>query len=1100
MRRKISPLPVLVVAVLLAASGAAQGKSIPIVVDSVVPDPRPATPVKFGVPFPRGAMPLGEVPNVRVVDGEGKVVPHQARVTATWNPDGSEGVRWLLVDTLVDKGRTYVLRFNETNVLPSSPLPAVATEKGDVIAIDTGPIAGVVPRKGARLFERLEAMGAPIGITPESGGPMAFNGFYIEHETKGIFRADLDTDATVILEETGPIRATLKVDGWYVNTAGEKFCRYSIRLHFFRGRQDIKVEHTFIYTGISDEDRLRSVSLQLNRTTPARSKNVLGVVGGDNLLVPNAIFDAPSPAYFVQDQSERDRFDYVMHYGAGNQTKMTDRGGGWMSTRQTVCTTDIAIRDAWQQYPYEFEIDQGTVRVHFWPRHGRLIDTSWDGYWWQLTDRQKRYLANEKLHKETDLEVWMSRLRKTTSATGAAKTHELWLSFTGEADNAFPAIRHRHNGSLAREVAYPVLAHADVEWMCASRALDFLPQAPRNVELFRDEENYLQALLKMVQDSTAANNFYGWWDWGAYHQHLGIGVRNPRPGTYADDAGMEPWLRARPRSHYGWGGLQWLQYLRTGRREWLRYAQTYTLYSADRAHVHHTGNKKIAGTEYHYDNSEVPWLGGYHRDPGGSITASNLQGKDDYLYEYWLTGDRRPYDVLLLWGNMILDDFAHGGKWGTWNKLEVGNDVRNCGMNLHRVMMLYQATWDPRYLQLANHISIGLKAVDSMETLTQIEDGGTEQPFDTAKGWAYEGMWVYWNLTKDEAMKKALLIFIDRERRYEGGLGNGYGAARAFTYGYHLTGDILYLNLARAINDYMVAEGVSPRSFEPGNKVNINALVRSLGTMATAPPTWRNANLPTHEHGRTITFYYFAPDNTFGYKATRVYFNERTDGAWNFDAAFSHGGHIVVYRPDGKIATEITLDRLKPPNLRYNRLLHFTVPKDGLTGTYIMQCVEPSANLKAERDPGHQPWAKVIHSDLPLVIDMPATTQFNPYLARALYFRVPAAARDAAVVLGEFDFQRNVTVRDMGSAWQSSAQGAVPTMAGTVTLAIPAATTDRMMGVFFEIPPDRYFQEMAFPARGLPGYIGWNGVPPYVAANPEDYFVPQIPAQLANKP
>lgn len=1075
----------------------AQAKTVPIIVDHVLPDPRPATPVKFGVPFPRGELKLDEVKNVRVVDSDGNVIPHQARITATWNPNGSDGVRWLLIDTVVDKGKSYSLQFNQTNPPAPNPLPPIATANDKEITINTGPIEGTVPKKGGHLFDSLTSMGAPLCIQPEGDGPMAFNGLYIEHEKKGIFRADLDPDATVVLEESGPVRATLKADGWYVNTAGEKFCRYSVRMHFFRGRQDVKLEHTFIFTGISDEDRLKSVSLQLNRTTAAQSKNVVAITGGENLLVPNAVTDASSPAYFIQDQSERGRFDYVMHYGAGNQLKIADHGGGWLSTRNTVRQTDVAIRDAWQQYPYEFEIEQGAVRVHFWPKHGRLFDTSWDAYFWQLTDRQKRYLANDKLHKETDLDVWMTRLRKTTSATGAAKTHEIWLSFTGDADNALPTIRHRGKASLAREVAYPVLAHADPAWTCSTRALDFLPQAPKSMELFRDEENYMQALLKLVTDAPAANDMYGWWDWGAYHQHMNVGPTLPRNGTYADDAGQEAWLRARPRSHYGWGGLVWLQAMRTGQRDWLRYAQTYTLYSADRAHVHHTGNKKIAGQEYHYDNSEVPWLGGYHRDPGGTLTASNLQGKDDYVYEYWLTGDRRPLDVLLMWGEMVLADVAAGGKWGTWKPgFEVGNDIRNAGMNLHRVMMCYQATWDPRYLALAKKIADAFKPLDTMEKLAQVEDGGTDQPFDTAKGWAYEGMWLYWNVTRDEEFKKSLLAFIDRERRYEGGLGNGYGASRAFTYGYQFTKDELFLDLARNANDRMIAEGVSSRSFEPGNKINLNAMLRSLGTMATAPKQWRDANLPTYERGRHLTFYYFAPGNNYGMKETHVYFNERTDADWSFDASFSHGGRIVVYRPDGKIATEQTLDRLTPPNLRYTKLLNFKVPKDSLTGTYVLQCVEPSAALKAERDPGHQPWASIIRSDLPYVIDAPTENQFNPFLGRAIFFRVLPSTKQPAVVLGDFHFQRDIELRDLSGDWHASTHGVIPTVTGTTVLSIPRATTERTFGLFFDVPPDKYFDETPYPVRGLPGGLQLQNIPPYVAANPEDYFIPKIPTSL----
>src|ERR1051325_10425168 len=195
---------------LIAFAAAAHAGTIPIVVDYYLPDLRPAAPVKFGVPFPRGQLKVSDAANVQVVDGEGRVVPHQALVTATWNADGSDGVRWLLIDTLVDKDKTYSLRFNESKQPAPLTLAPVATLTNNQIVIDTGPIQGVVATKGGHLFDGLIAMGTPIVVKPETDGPLAFTGLYVEHEKKGIFRADLDPDATVVLEESGPVRATLK--------------------------------------------------------------------------------------------------------------------------------------------------------------------------------------------------------------------------------------------------------------------------------------------------------------------------------------------------------------------------------------------------------------------------------------------------------------------------------------------------------------------------------------------------------------------------------------------------------------------------------------------------------------------------------------------------------------------------------------------------------------------------------------------------------------------------------------------------------------------------------------------------------------------------
>lgn len=1094
----LSRAVVLVTALSLFATPAF-AKSIPIVVDHYLPDPRPDAPVKFGVPFPRGELKVAEAGNVRVVDGNGNVVPHQALVTATWNPDGSDGVRWLLVDAAVNVGKTYKLVFNESAA--TTNLPPVATLTNDLIQIDTGPIRGTIPAKGGNWFAGLNTLGIPMVVKRDGGGPMDFSGLYVEHEKKGIFRADLDPDATAVLEENGPVRATLKCDGWYANAAGEKFCRYSVRMHFFRGRPDIKLEHTFIFTGLSAADRLRSVSLQFQRANGDVAKRMRGMAGGDDLLDTRGLQDITGNGFFLQDQSERGRFDCIRASGSvTNFIKIADKGGGWLTTLGTEGMS-VAIRDAWQQFPWELEMDGGAVRAHLWPRHGRLLDLSWDGFWSQLTERQKLFHAKQKPHKEQNLDEWLARLKKA-NATGAAKTHEIWMSFVGAEYEKYRPVTFGAYGGLAREVAYPVIAYADPAWTCNTRALDFLPQWPKDMKLFPDEENFLQSLFTMVQDATAANNFYGWWDWGAYHQHLYVGPRVPRFGTYADDAGMEVWHRARPKSHYGWGGLPWVQYMRSGQRDWLRYAQTYTLYSADRAHAHHTGHGYVAGAEFHYDNSEVPWMGGRQHEPGGkdfrselqregdymhlftpggNILSSNLQGKDDYVYQYWLTGDRRALDVLKSWGEMVLEANAKGAKWGTWKPgFANGNDIRNAGMQLERVTLLYMATWDPRYLELAKHIASAFLPLDTPEKVAEAQMRGNR----SATGWAYQGMWFYWNVTKDETFKKAFLAFLERSRDWDASFDTSYSPIRAANYGYMLTGDELYLNLARASVDDMVSTGVSPWTFLPSWKMHVNPMPRFLGTMATAPKAWRDANLPTHERRRTLTFRYAQWKNNPHYGATRVFFREAADREWSFDATFSWGGKIALLRPDGTTAVEKVVDH------HTHKLVRFTVPKDGQSGTYTLTCLEPSEEFSKVSSPEYQAYARVVRRDLPMVVEAGGPGKSNPVTGRALYFQVPAKVTNAKVSVGDFDRKREYRVEEVGGPWRMSSRDQVPDESGGVHFDIPASDKARKFGLHFVSAPDVHVD----PFRSRPQWVRFENLPPHIAANPEDWFEPKPPA------
>src|SRR5690606_31050391 len=99
-----------------------------------------------------------------------------------------------------------------------------------MIELETGAYSGRMPTGRFEPFLQLRCLGLPLTADDLTMPDGSFSAFYVEHETRGVFRSDLDPDATVVLEETGPVRATIKADGWYTNRQGERFCRYSIRM------------------------------------------------------------------------------------------------------------------------------------------------------------------------------------------------------------------------------------------------------------------------------------------------------------------------------------------------------------------------------------------------------------------------------------------------------------------------------------------------------------------------------------------------------------------------------------------------------------------------------------------------------------------------------------------------------------------------------------------------------------------------------------------------------------------------------------------------------------------------------------------------------
>lgn len=1059
---------------------ALQAEEIALRVDRYLPDDRPQSAVRFGVPFPIDTLATSRVQDVHVLDDQGQVSIPQKRVLATWDASGEHGVRWLLIDMRVTRGREYRLVFNAPLPAGVSALPAVAVLQGDHIQIDAGAITGSLSTRGFDPFHQLSAVGAPIAVKltqEQSGlGDREFSAFYVEHETRGIFRSDLDKDATVTLEEAGPQRAVILAQGWYTNEAGEKFCRFSIRMHIVRDQPDLRIDHTWIYTGLSAEDRLRSVSMQIRRCDPQTGNTMRGFMGNADLTTATSMADFTGTISMVQDTTPSGHAECVIDYGNQTRYKIAEHGGGWLTMHGTL-GTQVALRDAWQQYPWGMDAQGGIIRVHFWPPGQRLLDTSWDGYWQLLTEQQKHTLtASKPRPKGMSVDNYMQVLRSKTNATGAAKTHELHLSFSGPDYGRWARQLPGGYGGLAREVAYPVVAAADTNWMARSLALDWMPHAPRDYATFRDEEHYFDAILQLVTDSVQNNGWHGFWDWGGYHQFMNPTPPMPSPFTWNQDAGQASWHRARPKSHYLWGGFPWLQYMRSGDRKWLRYAQTYTLYSADRAHAHHDGHGRVNGSEYHYDNSEVHWMGGYQRSPGGDQIASNLQAKDDYAYMYWLTGDRHALDVLIASADLICQSTDYGQPKPGFS---TGNEIRNTGMLLHRLCIAYQATWNPRYLEKARQLAASFYPLTDVDKVANAEKN-PEWFFHEALGWAYEGMWLYWNLTHDEQFKQPFLAFINRGRDYGAGIGNDYGTARALAYGYMLTGDLEYLNLARGILDDQVSMAVTPYSFLPLNKMNFIAMPRAMGAMTLAPEAWRKAYLPTHEHGRVLTYRAMAKPGNPAYAGYRLFIREATDQPWSFSLVATFGGRFVLYRPDGQIAAEQTFNEVQKKYVR------FDVPADGQSGDYRLLCVEPGKGFLNNTNPELLPKARVVGCPWPVTIEAFLPEQINGIAGRAFYFSSSDQSDQTPVIwMSPLDPRRPVVASNPDHSWTYRSFDHVPGLEGSRSIRFPEHQPGTVYSVEFPVPP--WWVDNG---KSRPTVLFLNNAPRFIAANPEDLFLP----------
>lgn len=1076
---------------------------VPLVIKGNSPAKFSTFPLRCGIPFPKNTL-KKEMP-LALINSRGVSQVLQKNPIAFWNKEKSD-VRWLLIDFIAQKGESYILVYGkEAEKFHRHKAKGLIREEGGSLYINTGKLKAQCDKNKFDIFKNIKAKYRSRDLIPMIDKAVhknknLFSGPYIEHETKGIFRADLDSEVKIEIEENGPVHAVLKADGWYTNQSNEKFSRFSFRLNFYKGQPHIKFEHTFIYTGSSESDRIRDIALQLPLQGKISKSQIVqfGRMFNEKYtdVVPMGGFDH---LYQVMDHPDHLNFEYKIHDGmTGKVHRVGEKAAGWMFNYASHASVLGVLKNAWQQSPFELEREKNVTRFHFWPKHGRLLDTSYEAITRHLSEEQKLKLIGKK-PKVNDNPEKIKKVyekSKTRNAHGFAKTHELWLFF---------GVSGSWNGLGGPHFDYvhqPVTVHADLEWQSRSKALDFLSQHPYDPKNFRDEELYLENVLDMLAMNRELTHMYGWFDFGGYHgEHLPL-----VPGHVALTGShrIPKWHRNKPKSHYYLGSFPWMMYYRTGRREWLNFAQNYTLYSANTSYRHHSDKKmgRAAGEEYHYDNSEVHWLGGYYPMPGGAILSGNIKDRKDYIYQYWLTGDRRAFDILLMWaenfeyelskGHVWIERMIQGGPYGNW--------IRNIGGLMERLTLCYEATFDERFIERAKPLAEVFYDMPIHENFMKKDKNGNTQWHSLwYMNWLLEGMWRYYHMTGDEKIKNRLMEYC------EIAVDNNYPHNGNWTaYGYELTKNLDYIDLARFRMDRTIEHWVSnTNSFKPGYSKHFTcSYPRLFSAISMAPQDWKEWNFPMHKKNIRIEYIYYNPDQPNKVADRPIYFRENVDREFEIRFYASQGGTFGLFDPKGRLVAQKDEMSRYPKRAIYSMM----VPKDGETGTYTLLCLKN--NGKYRRWQEDLPFLFLINRGVDKVVwPVNSEPSMLNLKSRAWFFNIPANTVGAHVEWQPPSPQscgeRNFILESIDGRY----------LLNTKDMPIVSSYTDNNIVSYrykFELP--QLEKDMMFCLRAdnqrqtvltqdqshmsLRPDLVLSGVPAYISNSAESYFVPNPPKKL----
>lgn len=440
---------------------------------------RKAWPVTSGVPFAEGT--LADGARCRVLDSTGKPLAAQFRELSLW-PDGS--VKWLLVDTLVTTtpGAKTELSL-ETNVDPAEYAGVRVAESAEGIELDTGALTLALSRDRFEPFARV----AVDGRTGAAPGALTL----VDAEGRVFTSAGVAPDE-IVVEESGPVRATVRVRGTFADTEGNSWMRYLCRLHVYAGQAWVRLEITFENSALTPK-----MSVLSRLELPLLVKDLAGITSGQGTCKA-----------LLQDYDNRFLIDGKAHAG---------RSAGYCAVLAKSGPAVVAIRDFWQLYPKAFEArGDGSLVVGVLP---------------PLPKAQYQNEADQRLVDR--LYYWCDdggyKLR-----SGMRFTTEIAVGFDPGVDP----------GAFNGWVQNPLFAAASTQHYCASGVLGNL--VPRKPKAFtRYESDVDKAFIGFMERRESKReygfmNFGDWygertWNWGnvEYDTQFALGLHFMRTGSLA---------------------------------------------------------------------------------------------------------------------------------------------------------------------------------------------------------------------------------------------------------------------------------------------------------------------------------------------------------------------------------------------------------------------------------------------------------------------------------------------------------------------------------------------------------------------------------------
>ncbi len=878
---------------------------IPLISNQSAPAALTQWHARTGVPFPEGA--LWDEQNITLL-ADGKPIPVQAEVLARWSKNGS--IKWLGLDfqTPLDPKKQPDIRLAfAPDKKPLSGGSLTFTESPEKITVNTGKATFVIKKQGFNFLDQMTLDGKDL-IAPPAPGEL--RGPFMADESNTRFWAQADPSTKVTIEQQGPLAGVIRVEGAHANPASpdKTLGRYVMRFYFYSGAPYFRLQHTFIIAEDTTKTRYRDIGLLV----PVKGEDArFGLPSGSSDPQSTGVFDQKPGTRVSLLQRDFNSFvvrDLTNPASPANIIE-SQQAPGWFA-RGSVA---ILLRDFWQNFPKELEASSQGLTVHFWPGHGQRVltpdqEASPENAWrlpfvhqGEALDFQipQHYLTGPLLKEYgfakkvgDTYQLTYGDGARNANAMGLGKTHDMLLAFGPQASHEnLDALRNTFESS------FHFLASPD--WF--SKSLVSGPVAPYNPALFPVAERYFADGFEFVQRLTwDLNHAYGMFNYGDSFTLVNETSDTLRPRYYRLWAGY----------HHGRARVPWLLYLRSGDPRYLNFARANALHLMD-VDTCHFATPQFITHPNEAARKAVGGMGDYkgivHWHTGARTGEYNSQ-LDFLLYDYYLTGNRRAWDVIaetadlaVLNGN-VAPERQGAGCISIW-------------------LDYYKATFNaPALLRIAQDLP-----------RMYVKPAYEHNPASITYAPFLEP-WIEYS--RDPVATAFLLQFADtyvKENPLQGNAGLfAGGAGRPLEFAYRLTGDPKYLHAGWAainVGPSLYQSPADPQSHMVDWHVYSYTvqqglyLLNSIKTPPTVQETPYNALGPTAERISGASSY-----------GLTLAFPEKQDTAFTVGGRFSGYAPVTLkwLAPDGKTISQSVIPTTQ-------ELIDIKQPADSLTGDYKLE-------------------------------------------------------------------------------------------------------------------------------------------------------------------